>query len=42
VEGKRGTSRNTCVNFNIHQLKEKAQGHIADYFGEPDYFGDSD
>ncbi len=25
-----------------NQLKEKAQGHISDYFGEPDYFGDSD
>ena len=24
------------------QLKEKAQGHISDYFGESDYFGDSD
>ena len=25
-----------------NQLKEKAQGHISDYFGELDYFGDSD
>ncbi len=25
-----------------NQLKQKAQGHISDYFGEPDYFGDSD
>ncbi len=25
-----------------NQLKEKAKGHISDYFGELDYLGDSD
>jgi len=24
------------------ELKQKARGHISDFFGEPDYFGDLD